>query len=69
MIKAAGVMTFHAVGCTGCRDGQGVTAKVADAMVAQVDHPHRWGGTGTATGTSFLYHLGDVVYKKDKENE
>jgi acid phosphatase type 7 len=68
-IKATGVMTFHAVGCTGCRNDQRVAAKVADTMAAQVDQPHRWGGTTTATSASFLYHLGDLVYKKDKEHE
>jgi hypothetical protein len=68
-IKAAELMTFHTVGCTGCRVDQRMTAKVADAMAVQVDHPLRWGGTDTATSASFLYHLGDVVYKKDKDNE
>src|SRR5580704_9192454 len=68
-IKAKGVMTFHAVGCTGCRNDQGVTSKVADTMAVQVDHPHRLGGTTTAAGASFLYHLGDVVYKRDKDDQ
>ncbi len=67
-IKSAGVMTFHAVGCSGCRDDQTATSKVADAMAVQVDDPHRFGGATTAVAASFLYHLGDVVYKKDKEN-
>lgn len=68
-IKSAGVMSFHAVGCSGCRDSQEATTKVAQTMAVQVGHPHRLGGATTALPASFLYHLGDVVYKKDKVNE
>jgi hypothetical protein len=66
-IKERGVLTFHAVGCTGCHADQQATTKVAAAMAVQVTHPHRFGGTPVAAPASFLYHLGDVVYKKDKE--
>jgi hypothetical protein len=66
-IKKRGVMTFHTVGCTGCHADQGATTRVAAAMAAQVADPHRFGGTPDALPASFLYHLGDVVYKKDKE--
>jgi hypothetical protein len=66
-VKERGVMTFHAVGCTGCHADQQATAQVAKAMAAQVDHPHRFGGAPAAAPASFLYHLGDVVYKKDKD--
>jgi hypothetical protein len=66
-IKGRGVMTFHAVGCTGCHADQQATAAVAAAMAVQVAHPHRFGGTPAAASASFLYHLGDVVYKKDKD--
>ena len=61
------VMTFHAVGCTGCHADQQVTTRVAGLMAEQVDDPHRFGGTPAAVSASFLYHLGDVVYKKDKD--
>jgi hypothetical protein len=60
-------MTFHAVGCTGCHADQQATTQVAAAMAVQVAHPLRFGGTPEAVPASFLYHLGDVVYKKDKD--
>jgi hypothetical protein len=66
-IKERGVLTFHGVGCSGCHADQQATAKVAAAMAVQVAHPHRFGGTPVAVPASFLYHLGDVVYKKDKD--
>jgi hypothetical protein len=67
VVKDRGVMTFHAVGCTGCHADQQATAKVASAMAVQVVHPHRFAGIPEAVPASFLYHLGDVVYKKDKD--
>jgi hypothetical protein len=66
-IKERGILTFHAVGCTGYKEDQQATAQVAAAMAAQVAHPHRSGGTPAAVPASFLYHLGDVVYRRDKE--
>jgi hypothetical protein len=66
-IKERGVMTFHAVGCTGSHADQQATTHVAAAMAVQVAHPHRFGGAPEAVPASFLYHLGDVVYKKDKD--
>jgi acid phosphatase type 7 len=66
-IKDRNVMTFHAVGCTGCHADQQATGRVAAAMAVQVHHPQRFGGSATAVPASFMYHLGDVVYKKDKD--
>jgi hypothetical protein len=66
-IKKRGVLTFHAVGCTGCHADQQATTAVAAAMAVQAAHPHRFGGSAAAVPVSFLYHLGDVVYKKDKD--
>jgi hypothetical protein len=66
-LENRGVMTFHAVGCTGCHADQQATTQVARSMAEQVDDPHRFGGTPAAVPASFLYHLGDVVYKKDKD--
>jgi hypothetical protein len=65
--KKGRVLTFHAVGCTGCHADQRTTALVAKSMAAQAEHPRRFGGTPEAAPASFLYHLGDVVYKKDKD--
>jgi hypothetical protein len=66
-IKDREVMSFHAVGCTGCHADQQATLQVARLMAEQVQHPHGLGGTAVAVSPSFLYHLGDVVYKKDKD--
>jgi acid phosphatase type 7 len=66
-IQDRGMMTFHTVGCTGCRADQRGAAQVAAAMAAQVTQPQRFGGSVAAVPASFLYHLGDVVYKKDKD--
>jgi hypothetical protein len=60
-------LSFHAVGCTGCHADQQATTQVAEAMAVQAVHPHRFGGTPAAVPIAFLYHLGDVVYKKDKD--
>jgi len=62
-----GVLTFHVVGCTGCHADQQATTMVASAMADQVAHPHRFGGIPEAVPASFFYHLGDIVYKKDKD--
>ncbi len=66
-IRDRGVMTFHTVGCTGCHADQRATTQVAEAMAAQVAQPQRFGGSAAAVPAAFLYHLGDVVYKKDKD--
>jgi hypothetical protein len=66
-IKARRAMSFHAVGCTGCHADQHTTTAVARVMAVQAEHPHRFGGDPAAAAASFLYHLGDVVYKHDKE--
>jgi hypothetical protein len=63
-IAQAGRMTFHAVGCTGAFDDHRPQVAVARAMVAQLDDPGASGLPGTlAAPSSFLFHLGDVVYK------
>ncbi|HLJ96480.1 MAG TPA: metallophosphoesterase [Gemmataceae bacterium] len=66
-IKERGAMTFHTVGCTGCHADQQATIRVATTMAVQGKHPQRFGGTQAAVMASFLYHLGDVVYKHDKD--
>ena len=65
LIKRRGVMTFHAVGCSAAF-GQPVPGKrTAEAMTAQINRPRVFGGTTNAVPASFLYHLGDIVYKAD----
>jgi hypothetical protein len=65
-IKAAGAMTFHVVGCTGTFNDHVPQQSVARVMAAQV----RDRGTDGCDDqiiqrASFLYHLGDVVYKDE----
>lgn len=65
-IKAAGAMTFHMVGCTGCFNDHVPQRSVARVLAAQV----RERGTAGCNDpiiqpASFLYHLGDVTYKDE----
>jgi len=67
-IKAAGAMTFHVVGCTGTFNDHVPQQSVARVMAAQV----RDRGTDGCDDqiiqrASFLYHLGDVVYKNENK--
>lgn len=65
-IKQTGVMTCHIVGCTGDYANHQPQQSVAAAMAAQVSGPGPPGRHGgLAARASFLYHLGDVVYKDD----
>lgn len=58
-IKKSGVLTFHAVGCSGDFKDHEPGLAVANAMAAQV------AGSKSQPGASFLFHLGDVVYKDE----
>ncbi len=60
-------LTFHAVGCTGCHADQQATTRVAEVMAQQVQQPQQFGGGAEAVAPAFLYHLGDVIYKHDKD--
>lgn len=63
-IVAAGRMTVHLVGCTGDFVDHQPQEAVADGMAAQVAGPAAGGNGGSgAAPASFLYHLGDVIYK------
>src|SRR5271165_6695849 len=64
-VKERGVMTFHAVGCSGDFEKHEPGLAVADAMAAQISKPGTGGGSAAAVGASFLFHLGDVVYKDE----
>jgi Calcineurin-like phosphoesterase len=69
-IKEAGVMTFHMTGCAGDFSDHEPQEIVAYAMAAQVLHCGSVGiRNGPATTTSFLFHLGDVVYKDDDKTD
>jgi Calcineurin-like phosphoesterase len=68
-IKQRGVLSFHAVGCSGDFKDHLPGLQVAKAMAAQISNPHGSGGISTAVGASFLFHLGDVVYKDEDPSD
>jgi len=68
-IRERGLMTFHAVGCSGHFKEPVPGSRVATAMAAQIANPHANGGNSAAVGASFLFHLGDVVYKDDDPSD
>jgi hypothetical protein len=68
-VKQRGVISFHAVGCSGDFGNHVPGLEVAKAMAAQVADPRAGGGSGTAVPASFLFHLGDVVYKDEDPSD
>jgi hypothetical protein len=68
-IKQTGVMSFHTVGCSGDFADRLPGLKVAKAMAAQVSDPNVGGGRRNAALASFLFHLGDIVYKDEDPND
>jgi acid phosphatase type 7 len=68
-VKETGTMSFHTVGCSGDFANLPPGLRVAEAMAAQIAKPHGFGGTAAAAAPSFLFHLGDIVYKADDPKE
>jgi hypothetical protein len=68
-IKQAGIMSFHLVGCSGDFSNHVPGTAVAKSMGAQVADPHLGGGTESAAPSSFLFHLGDLVYKDEDASD
>jgi hypothetical protein len=76
--RAAGVLTFHMLGCSGAFAEHEPQRQVVRALVAQL-HPRTArasgapgaapGGEPPAVRPSFLYHLGDIVYKDDNASD
>jgi acid phosphatase type 7 len=64
-VKKRGVMTFHAVGCTGDFKDHTPGKKVAAAMAAQISKANVYGGFSEAVSASFLLHLGDIAYTSE----
>lgn len=63
-VTQLGRMSVHMVGCTGDFTDHAPQEAVAAAMAAQINDPGGGGSTeAPATNASFLYHLGDVIYK------
>lgn len=65
-IVATGTMSWHMVGCTGNYGDHQAQELVAATMAAQLagDTSHEPG-----TAVSFMYHLGDVVYRPDTNTD
>jgi hypothetical protein len=68
-IRERGVLTFHAVGCSGDFKEHLPGSLVAKAMAAQIGNPQGNGGKPGAVEASFLFHLGDVVYKDEDPSD
>src|SRR6478672_4907870 len=68
-IKQRGVMTFHSVGCSGDFADHVPGLQVAKAMAAQIPDPRAGGGSQAAVAASFLFHLGDLVYKDEDPSD
>lgn len=67
-VKTVGAMTFHMAGCTGSFNDHTPQRAVANAMTAQVGSIGSVGiGDARIQRASFLYLLGDVVYKDDNK--
>jgi acid phosphatase type 7 len=68
-VKQRGVMTFHTVGCSGDFKDHVPGLQVAKAMAAQISDPRAGGGSSAAVAASFLFHLGDLVYKDEDPSD
>jgi hypothetical protein len=68
-VKENGILTFHAVGCTGHFGNPGPAARVVEAMAQQVREPQRFGGHAKAAAAAFFFHLGDLVYKGQNRDD
>jgi acid phosphatase type 7 len=65
-LRHAGLMTFHMIGCTGDYTDHQPQEQLAAAMAEQADSPGSVGASNSpAAAASFMFHLGDVVYKDE----
>src|SRR5260221_2028973 len=64
-VKQRGVLSFHAVGCSGDFKNHLPGLQVAKAMAAQISNPRVSGGRSPAIGRSFFFLLGDVGFKEE----
>lgn len=59
-------LTFHLIGCSGNYDDHTAQRHVAEVLADQTERRGTLGLPGTpAVPASFLFHLGDIVYKPD----
>jgi Calcineurin-like phosphoesterase len=68
-IRQRGVLSFHAVGCSGHFKEHLPGSLVAKAMAAQISNPRAGAGHQAAVGASFLFHLGDLLYKDEDPSD
>lgn len=68
-VKQRGVLSFHAVGCSGDFKNHTPGLHVAKAMASQIADSRAGGGSSAAVESSFLFHLGDVVYKDEDPSD
>ncbi|MBV8351688.1 MAG: hypothetical protein JOZ21_05380, partial [Verrucomicrobia bacterium] len=68
-VKQRGVLSFHTVGCSGDFKNHTPGLHVAKAMASQIADSRAGGGISAALESSFLFHLGDVVYKDEDPSD
>jgi hypothetical protein len=68
-VKERGILSFHAVGCSGDFKDHVPGLQVAKSMAAQISNPQVSGASSKAVGASFLFHLGDIVYKNEDPSD
>lgn len=74
-VRTAGALTFHMLGCSGAFVDHEPQRHVARALVHQLHERAATSATPTANDAppggrpSFLYHLGDIVYKDDNAED
>src|SRR5260370_6079696 len=68
-VKQRGIMTCHTVGCTGDFKDHVPGLQAAKAMAVQISNPRVGGGSSAAVAASFLFHLGDLVYKDEDPSD
>ena len=69
LVKKSGIMSFHAAGCSGNYSNHVPGLEIAKAMAMQVADSRVGGGSQSAAEASFLFHLGDVVYKDEDPSD
>jgi len=68
-VKQRGVLSFHALGCSGDFKDHTPGLQVAKAMASQISDSRAGGGSSEAVESSFLFHLGDVAYKGEDPSD
>src|SRR5260221_5862698 len=64
-VKQRGVLSFHAVGCSGDFKNHLPALQLAKAMAAQISNPRVSGGRVLGVGASVFFHLGGDGFKDE----